>query len=278
MFSIHSHISIKELLESGVHFGHKASRWNPQMAKYIYKTHKGVHIIDLPKTVEFLQKAMEAVYNIARDGGRILFVGTKAQAKEAIKQAAQRCGQYYINHRWLGGTLTNWQTVSQSIKKLKDLDDRIHSEEFAAYTKKEQLGFHHALNRLETSFGGIKNMGGIPDALFIIDTNKENIAVDEAQKLGIPIIAVVDTNSDPRGIDYPIPGNDDALKALQLYCDLISKAILEGLQAGMETPQTDIGERLETGSVKELTEIFEVQENPVTAKHVRGDQESHLTH
>lgn len=231
--------SLQDLLERGVHFGHKSARWNPKMAPYIYKEHHGIHIIDLPKALSLMTVAMEALYNFVKEGSRVLFVGTKLQVRLAIKEAATRCGQYYINHRWLGGTLTNWRTISASIKKLRDLEEKIASPEFDSYTKKEQLRFNRELEKYELSLGGIKDMGGLPDVLFVIDTNKEMIAIKEARQLKIPIIAIIDTNSDPTGIDYPIPGNDDALRAIDFYCDMAARVVVAGLQeelAKKETP------------------------------------------
>jgi small subunit ribosomal protein S2 len=234
-------ITLQDLLEAGAHFGHKTSRWNPQMSRYIYKIHKGVHIIDLPQTVSMLERAQKEVVEVVKNGGRVLFVGTKPQARELIKKAAERCGQYYIDHRWLGGTLTNWSTISESIKRLRDLEAKIASPEFFSYTKKEQQGFHHKLQRLNLFLGGIKNMGGLPDILFILDIKKEAIAVKEANQLGIPVVGVVDTNTDPRPIQFPIPGNDDALRAIQLYCDAFSDAVLAGLEEEMSLKGGDLG-------------------------------------
>jgi small subunit ribosomal protein S2 len=223
-------VTLQDLLERGVHFGHKSARWNPKMAPYIYKEHHGVHIIDLPQTLTCLARALEALYKTVLEGGRILFVGTKLPARDLIKEAALRCGQYYVNHRWLGGTLTNWHTISASLKKLREVESIIESPEFAAYTKKEQLGFRRSLDKFEQSLGGIKTMGGLPDMLFVLDTHKETIAVTEAKQLKIPIIAVIDTNSDPTGIDYPIPGNDDALRSIEFYCDIMARTVISGLQ------------------------------------------------
>lgn len=223
--------SVQDLLERGVHFGHKRARWNPKMAPYIFKEHHGVHIIDLPQTIERMQQAFQVLFDCVKEGGRILFVGTKVQARAAIKEAALRCGQYYVNHRWLGGTLTNWRTVSESLKKLREIEDKISSDEFSAYTKKEQLDFHRRLEKYKLALGGIRDMGGLPDMLFVLDINKEMVAVREARHLGIPIIAVVDTNTDPSLVTYPIPGNDDALRAIEYYCDGVARTIIAGLQA-----------------------------------------------
>lgn len=222
--------SLKDLLERGVHFGHKRARWNPKMAPYIYKEHHGVHIIDLPKTITMMQQALNALYGCVKEGGRILFVGTKLQARSALQEAAQRCGQYYVNYRWLGGTLTNWKTVSESLKKLRDVEEKIDSPDFLSYTKKEQLDFNRSLEKYKKSLGGIRDMGGLPDMLFVIDINKEMVAVKEARHLNIPIVAIVDTNTDPSLVDYPIPGNDDALRAIEFYCDVMAKTVISGLQ------------------------------------------------
>jgi small subunit ribosomal protein S2 len=233
--------TMRQLLEAGIHFGHHTRRWNPKMKPFIFGVRNGVHIIDLQQTVPMLDTALKDIRNIASRGGRILFVGTKRQAQEKIKESAKRCGQYYVNHRWLGGMLTNWKTISGSIARLRELEELLATQEVAGFTKKEILMLNREHDKLELSIGGIKEMGGQPDALFIIDTNKEEIAVLEANKLGIPVFAVLDTNSDPEGIQYPIPGNDDALRAIDLYCDLFSSAVLDGIQAEMAASGTDIG-------------------------------------
>ena len=221
--------TMRQLLEAGVHFGHTTRRWNPKMRPYIFGERNGVHIIDLEQTVPMLQRSLESVRDIAAGGGRVLFVGTKRQAGEVIAEAAKRCGQYYVNHRWLGGMLTNWKTISNSIKRLKELEAQL-SEETVGLTKKELLGLEREREKLNRSLGGIKEMAGLPDILFVIDTNKESIAIHEASKLNIPVIAVIDSNCDPEGIDFPVPGNDDAQRAIHLYCDLIASAVLDGLQ------------------------------------------------
>ncbi|RMF69328.1 MAG: 30S ribosomal protein S2 [Alphaproteobacteria bacterium] len=233
-------ISLRQLLEAGVHFGHQTHRWNPKMAPYIYGERDGVHIIDLTKTVPLLYRALGAIRDIVAGGGRVLFVGTKRQAQEIIADAAKRTGQYYVNHRWLGGMLTNWQTVSRSIKRLKELDE-ILEKGTEGFTKKELLQLTRQREKLERALGGIRDMGGLPDVLFVIDTNREKIAVAEANKLGIPVVAVLDTNSDPDGIDYPIPGNDDATRAIKLYCDLVAIAILDGISEQMKAAGADVG-------------------------------------
>ncbi len=238
--------TMQQLLEAGVHFGHHARRWNPQMREYIFGVRNGVHIIDLQQTQPMLAAALKAVRDIVANGGRILFVGTKRQAQLKISEAAQRCGQYYVNHRWLGGMMTNWQTITKSINRLRELET-ILGGETSGYTKKELLMMTRERNKLEDSIGGIKEMGGQPDALFIIDTTKEDIAIMEANKLGIPVIAVVDTNAPLDGVDYVIPGNDDALRAIDLYCDLVADAVLDGLQAELAKSNVDTGAAEDAG-------------------------------
>lgn len=233
--------TIAELLEAGVHFGHKTMRWNPKMMPYIHSVKNDTHIIDLQKTAPLLYRALQVVYDVVKNNGRILFVGTKKQGSELIAEAAQRCGQYYVNHRWLGGMLTNWGTVSQSIKTLTDMEGKVDSEAFNKFTKKEQLDFVRKCEKLERSLGGIKTMGGKPDLLFVVDTVKENLAIQEALKLNIPIIAIIDTNSDPDNITYPVPGNDDATRALRMYCKLVSDAALAGIQASLTASGADLG-------------------------------------
>jgi small subunit ribosomal protein S2 len=234
--------TMRQLLEAGVHFGHHTRRWNPKMSPYIFGKRNSIHIINLEKTVPMLYEALEAVQSIAKNGGKFLFVGTKRSASDLIAQAATNCGQYYVNHRWLGGMLTNWETVSKSIKKLKNLEDRISSGEINNLTKKERLNIERQKEKLDLTLGGIKDMNGIPDALFVIDTNKEAIAVLEANNLNIPVIAICDTNTNPSSVDYPIPGNDDALRAISLYCDLIAASVLKGLETNLEESGVDIGE------------------------------------
>ncbi len=234
--------TMRQLLEAGVHFGHHTRRWNPKMAPFIFGKRNSIHIINLEKTVPMLYEALETVQSIAKNGGKFLFVGTKRSASDLIAQAATNCGQYYVNHRWLGGMLTNWETVSRSIKKLKNLEDRISSGEINNLTKKERLNIERQKEKLDLTLGGIKDMNGIPDALFVIDINKEAIAVLEANNLNIPVIAVCDTNTNPSNVDYPIPGNDDALRAISLYCDLIAASVLKGLETNLEESGVDIGE------------------------------------
>jgi small subunit ribosomal protein S2 len=252
--------SMRQLLEAGVHFGHHTRRWNPKMKPYLFGVRNGVHIVDLTQTVPLLQRALEAVRQTAASRGRILFVGTKTQASEKVAEAAKRCGQYYVNHRWLGGMLTNWQTISVSIKRLRELDEKLAGD-VIGLTKKETLQLSREREKLERAMGGIKEMGGVPDMLFVIDTLKENIAILEAKKLGIPVVAIVDSNSDPDGIAYPIPGNDDAIRAISLYCDLISGAVLEGIQQDMVTSGKDIGAQAElpVETVPEAAEAAEAQ-------------------
>ena len=234
--------TMRQLLEAGVHFGHQTHRWNPRMSQYIFGVRNGIHIIDLEQTVPMLHRALGAVRDIVSSGGRVLFVGTKRQASLPLTEAAQRCGQYYVNHRWLGGMLTNWSTISVSIKRLKDLDGMLADDDNVGLTKKELLRLTRERDRLERALGGIKEMGGIPDLLFVIDTNREDIAIKEGRKLGIPVVAIVDSNSDPVGITYPIPGNDDALRAINLYCDLVVRSVLGGIQAEMSARGEDVGQ------------------------------------
>ncbi|MFN5618059.1 MAG: 30S ribosomal protein S2 [Brevundimonas sp.] len=223
--------SMRTLLEAGAHFGHQTHRWNPKMERYIFGVRSNIHIIDLSQTMPLLHQALVAVREVAAKGGRVLFVGTKRQAADPVAEAAKRCAQYYMNNRWLGGTLTNWKTVSGSIQRLRELDAVLEAGG-EGRVKRELLSLQRERDKLEASLGGIKDMGGIPDIMFVIDTNKEAIAIQEARKLNIPIIAIVDTNCDPDGITYPIPGNDDAARAIQTYCDLIADAVLDGLAAG----------------------------------------------
>jgi small subunit ribosomal protein S2 len=232
--------TMRQLLEAGVHYGHHTRRWNPKMSPYLFGVRNGIHVIDLEQTVPMLYRAMEVIRSTVSNGGRVLFVGTKPQASEKIKEAAKRCGQYYINYRWLGGTLTNWKTINQSIKHLKEMEESL--ENHVRLTKKELLKLQREHDKLELAIGGIRDMGGLPDILFVIDTNKEAIAIQEATRLGIPVIAILDSNSEPDHITYPIPGNDDALRAITTYCDLMSGSVLDGLQAEMISAGIDIGE------------------------------------
>ena len=230
---------MKELLEAGVHFGHQTHRWNPKMKEFIYGEHNNIHIIDLSQTMGMLRNALTAVKEVTQSGGRILFVGTKRQASEIISENASQCAQYYVNHRWLGGTLTNWKTISNTIARLKSIQETLDDEGSAGLTKKELLKLTRERDKLELSIGGIKNMGSLPDLIFIIDTVREQIAIKEAIKLNIPIAAIIDTNSDPEGITYPIPGNDDSTKSIKLYCDLISQAALDGISIQSQNIQDE---------------------------------------
>ncbi|MGB1963631.1 MAG: 30S ribosomal protein S2 [Candidatus Puniceispirillales bacterium] len=236
--------TMRQLLEAGVHFGHHTRRWNPKMKPFIFGDRNNIHILNLQQTVPMLYQALEAISQVASNGGRVLFVGTKPSASEVVAEAAKSCGQYYVNHRWLGGMLTNWSTVSQSIRRLREMDERLSGEEVNALTKKETLTLTRERDKLEKTLGGIKEMGGLPDLLFIIDTNKEDIAVKEANVLNIPVVAVVDSNADPDGVDYVIPGNDDALRAISLYCDLVAGSVIEGLKTEMIRSGTDVGEEV----------------------------------
>src|SRR5215475_8105152 len=233
--------SMRQLLEAGVHFGHQAHRWNPKMREYIFGTRNNIHIIDLAQSVPMMHRALQAVSETVAKGGRILFVGTKRQAQEPIADAAKRSAQYYVNSRWLGGTLTNWKTISESIKRLRKLDEMLNSGEAQGYTKKERLTLTRERDKLNRALGGIKDMGGLPDLLFVIDTNKEDIAIKEARRLGIPVAAVVDTNCNPEGITFVVPGNYDAGRAISLYCELISKAAIDGIGRAQGEMGIDVG-------------------------------------
>lgn len=233
-------VSMRSLLEAGAHFGHQTHRWNPKMDRYIFGSRSNIHIIDLSQTLPLLHQALVAVREVAAKGGRVLFVGTKRQAADPVAEAATRCAQYYMNNRWLGGTLTNWKTVSGSIARLRELDALLESGG-EGRVKRELLSLQRERDKLDASLGGIKDMGSVPDIMFVIDTNKEAIAIQEARKLNIPIIAILDTNSDPDGITYPVPGNDDAARAIQTYCDLIADAVLDGLAAGASASGVDLG-------------------------------------
>ncbi len=233
--------SMRQLLEAGVHFGHQAHRWNPKMREYIFGIRNNIHIVDLAQTVPMLHRALQAVSDTVANGGRILFVGTKRQAQDSVAEAAKKCAQYYVNSRWLGGTLTNWKTISESIKRLRKLEEMLGSNEAQGYTKKERLTLTRERDKLERALGGIKDMGGLPDLLFVIDTNKEDIAIKEAQRLNIPVAAVVDTNCNPDGITFVVPGNDDAGRAITLYCDLVAKAAIDGISRAQGEMGIDVG-------------------------------------
>jgi len=234
--------NLRQLLEAGAHFGHRTQRWNPKMGSYIFGARNDIHIMDLTQTVPLLHHALVTMRDVVAGGGRVLFVGTKRQASEPVAVAAKRCAQYFVNHRWLGGTLTNWQTISHSIKRLRNVEETLTSAHTSGLTKKELLQIMREREKLERSLGGIKEMGGLPSMLFVIDTNKEAIAVAEARKLDIPVAAILDSNSDPDGIAYPIPGNDDASRAIALYCDLAARAVIDGLSQGQVSAGVDLGE------------------------------------
>jgi small subunit ribosomal protein S2 len=250
--------SMRQLLEAGVHFGHQSYRWNPKMARYIYGVRDRVHIIDLAETVPLLHQALVFVRDTAAKGGRVLFVGTKRQAQAPIAEAAKRCAQYFMNDRWLGGTLTNWKTISNSIRKLKQMEETTEKEGNTGLTKRELLNLTRERDKLERSLGGVKDMGGLPDVMFVIDTLKEKIAIAEARKLGIPVVAVIDSNCDPDVVDYPIPGNDDASRAIALYCDLVARAVLAGLAEGKSDMGLDVGASAEAPEI----ELPPVEEPP----------------
>lgn len=233
--------TMRQLLEAGVHFGHNTRRWNPKMQPYIWGSRNGIHIINLEQTVPYFREALDAVSSVVAGGGRVLFVGTKRQAAEKIAESAQRCGQYYINHRWPGGMLTNWKTISNSIKRMRDIETLFETGEVNALTKKEQLFMQRQLDKMRMTFDGIRDMGGLPDILVVIDSNKEHLAIAEANVLKIPVVAVLDSNSNPDGIAYPIPGNDDALRAIALYCEYLTNAVLDGIQVEMAASGGDMG-------------------------------------
>lgn len=262
---------MRQLLEAGVHFGHQSHRWNPKMKKYIFGARNGVHIVDLSQTVPLLHQALVKVRDVVAGGGRVLFVGTKRQAQAPIAEAASRCAQYFMNVRWLGGTLTNWETISNSIRRLKELEETVNADA-SGFTKKELLQRSRELEKLEASLGGIRDMGGLPDLLFVIDTKKEAIAIKEAKKLGIPVIAVVDTNCDPDDVDFVIPGNDDASRAIELYCNLAADAIIDGISQSQADLGIDFGEMEDPGLDPALAEAeIEAAAEPVEAPAAEGD-------
>ena len=248
--------TLRQLLEAGVHFGHQTQRWNPRMGEFIYGARNGIHIMDLTQTVPMLDAALNAIRDCVAKNGRVLFVGTKRQAAQPIADAAEKCAQYYMNHRWLGGTLTNWQTVSKSINRLREIDEQMETGA-EGLTKKERLNMERDQLKLQASLGGIREMGGVPDMLFVIDVKKEALAIAEANKLGIPVVAIVDTNCSPNGIDYIIPGNDDAARAIALYCDLVSRAALDGMTGQMEAAGIDLGALEEAPEEEILAETAE---------------------
>jgi small subunit ribosomal protein S2 len=276
--------TMRNLLEAGVHYGHSPRRWNPKMASYLFGVRNSVHIINLEQTVPMLYQAMQVARDTVAQGGRVLFVGTKRQASSIIAEAAKRCGQYYVNHRWLGGMMTNWKTVSRSIKRLRDYEE-LFEKEADGFTKKELLQHTRQRDKLERNIGGIKDMGGIPNLIFVIDTNKEETAIKEAVTLGIPVIGIIDSNSSPDLIDYPIPGNDDAIRAIQLYCDLISGAILDGLQNQLIAAGVDVGEAEEVifdanedkeveSALKEAKPVKEAQPKKTVSKATKAVEET----
>ena len=233
--------TMRQLMEAGVHYGHHTRRWNPKMAPFIFGVREGVHILDLSQTVPALNRALEAIREVSAKGGKVLFVGTKNQAADIVADAAKRCGGFYVNHRWLGGMLTNWKTVLGSIKRLKEIDAKVEKGELDGLTKKERLNLAREQEKLQASLGGIKDMNGRPDIIFVIDTVKEQLAIAEAKRLGIPVVAICDTNSNPDNIDFVIPGNDDAIRAITLYCDLVAGAVLDGVQAELAAAGIDVG-------------------------------------
>lgn len=251
--------TLRQLVEAGVHFGHHARRWNPQMAPYIYGKKDNVHIIDLQKTYPMLYTALSVARDVAAKGGKVLFVATKRQAQDIIKESAERCGQYYVNYRWLGGMLTNWKTVNKSINRLVKLNEMEEKNAYDGYTKKEMQNIKKEQSKLALSLDGIKNMGGQPDLLFVIDTPKEALAIKEAKKLGIPVIGITDTNANPNDVDYPVPGNDDAIRAIQLYCELISSAILDGMQAEVAAQGVKVDEAVNAAANEAFAENKEVE-------------------
>ena len=268
--------SMRQLLEAGVHFGHQAHRWNPKMQEYIFGTRNNIHIVDLTQTVPMLHRALQAVSDTVAEGGRILFVGTKRQAQDAIAEAAKKSAQYYVNSRWLGGTLTNWKTVSNSIKRLRALDEMLSSNEAQGYTKKERLTLQRERDKLDRALGGIKDMGGLPDLVFVIDTHKEDIAIKEAQRLNVPVAAVVDTNCDPNGISFVVPGNDDASRAITLYCDLIARAALDGISRAQGSHGVDVGAQAEP-IIEELPAVKTLGFEPLSGPRGVADDLKKLT-
>ena len=254
--------SMRQMLEAGVHFGHSTRRWNPRMKPFIFGERNKIHILDLQQTVPMLHAALKALSEVTSRGGRVLFVGTKRAAADKIAETARNCGQYYVNHRWLGGMMTNWATVSRSIRRLRDLEARMDSDEINQLTKKEVLQLTRERDKLELTLGGIKEMGGLPDMLFVIDTNKEAIAVEEANRLGIPVIAIVDSNAKPEGVDYIIPGNDDAMRAISFYCELAQAAVLDGLQTELMKSGGDVGAATEAPAEAAVSEVSPAGEAP----------------
>ena len=266
--------SMRQLLEAGVHFGHQTQRWNPRMGEFIYGARNGIHILDLTQTVPMLDAALNVVRETVAKGGRVLFVGTKRQAAQPIAEAAERSAQYFMNHRWLGGTLTNWSTVSKSIKRLRELDEVLSDRDASGLTKKELLVVERERDKLQRALGGIANMGGLPSLMFVIDTNKEQIAIKEAKKLGIPVIAVIDTNCDPDDVDFPFPGNDDAARSISLYCNLIADAVLDGLAESSAGLGIDLGESEDIDAMAESDVAAADAAASETAEADAGEEEA----
>jgi len=269
-------VTTQELLEAGIHFGHKFNRWNPKMAPYIYGTQSDIHIIDLRQTMFLMNKACKTIYNVVKNNGKVLFVGTKIQAGPLIKEYAEKCGQFYINARWLGGTLTNWTTIAKSIKELDEIEKFLQDEEkLSSYTKKELLQKTREQDKLIRGLGGIRKMVDKPDLLIVIDTNKEHLAIKEATTLGIPIIGVVDSNSNPDFITYPIPGNDDAIRAIRLYCEVFSKAVLVGIEDSLKDAGVDLkaigGVQMSGGRIHKTKQVHKVNKGKVNKNAVQSD-------
>ncbi|MDJ0388138.1 30S ribosomal protein S2 [Roseomonas sp. E05] len=262
-------VSLRQLLEAGVHFGHHTRRWNPRMAPYIFGVRNQVHILDLQQTVPMMDRALRTIRDVVAGGGRVLFVGTKKSAAEYVAEAATRCGQYYVNHRWLGGMLTNWKTITGSIKRLKQMDEQLGGNT-QGLTKKEVLMLTREREKLDRALGGIREMGGLPDILFVIDVVKERLAVEEANKLGIPVVAVVDSNADPEGVAFPIPGNDDAIRAINLYCDMVAGAVFDGISAELQASGVDIGSAEDLGG-EELPTVEGVDQDSVAGAVAEGE-------
>lgn len=264
--------TMRDLLQAGVHFGHHPRRWNPKMAPFLFGVRNNIHIINLEKTVPMLHQALQAVHDVVKSGGRLLFVGTKRQTGPLISEYAKRCGQYYVNHRWLGGMMTNWKTVSQSIKRLKEYEDLLQRQDLTL-TKKEILKLERERSNLERALGGIREMGGLPDILVVFDTNKEKLAINEAKTLGLPVIAIIDSNSDPENIDFPVPGNDDAIRSIELYLRLFSDTVLAGMKSQMASVGLDVGASEELPE-DPAAEMASFQEEPATGEQASGEPSS----
>ncbi|ACM39269.1 30S ribosomal protein S2 (plasmid) [Allorhizobium ampelinum S4] len=269
--------SMRQLLEAGVHFGHQTGRWNPKMKPYIFGDRSNIHIIDLGQTVPLLSRALQVVSDTVARGGRVLFVGTKRQASEIIADSAKRSAQYYVNSRWLGGMMTNWKTISNSIQRLRKLDEILNSEG-SGYSKKERLTLEREREKLDKALGGIRDMGGTPDLMFIIDTNKEKIAIEEAKRLGIPVVAIIDTNCDPDSIDFPIPGNDDASRAISLYCDLIARAAIDGIGRQQRASGRDLGASPESFALEDQSDGESAKVVKISEDVGAGDANNHRSY